>query len=979
MTTVKIYDMTDTWNSSNTSFTSIKMNANDISSSANSLLIDLQVDGVSKFAVNKDGVIVAGIANTSYINNKLEEDLNVNSAIYSLNANNATYLGGKNEINLNVNNAITSSTLTGNVSADQVISTISGATGAVNVTVQDKFKSIIDVKDFGAVGDGIVNDTQAIKDAIIYANTVAPAIVMLNGIHNVGGNTSLFPINIKGGVTLSGEKGKIIADTPVVNSTGFPVTTNVKLLTMDSNSKLQNAYIDANSSFQYTVIATDVNNIEITDNEFVGWKYCVTVENKVKGANTLNNNESLFESSDIVVSRNKIHSAATSNVIYPLWFASKRGKWIYRATIENNTLIGYPGAYSATNDKTADMMELQGIADSVVSKNHCIDSGELGLAVVRLSKNVLLEGNIVRGADAGGIQVGTGAILTVANSSTINSSWGVNDIVYTNQADGSFVYGYFEALDGNDIYLRSISGGVFNPTDPLTNGIRIKCDTVTGFKTDMIVVGANTGARGKILRIADPDDVTKPKYLFVANVAGQSIQFANGEYVSNGAISRQIININRTLVANVAQANISSVLIDSTTRTNNISAVNNIVYNNGKDVTADKITVTTLANESLWNVGQTITGQTSGATANIEAITSTTISTLYLSSIVGSFSAGEIIKNASNNTLEIFSVGGIFSGIFVQQGDNIRVIGNACYDNVTPKTQDYGLSVSQCKNLFLAGNDFSGNAVEDTSFSGVYTLNPTNTYGVLATPRGKNITANGTITVTSSYTAITATSNVSISNILGGYDGQRLVISPSTNSNTVNNQLMSIITVVDTQIGSAGGNIRLAGGNFAMDSSYDTLELVFKYTGSGASGGQWLELTRSKNDGIPATTTLNMADNLTQNGTPTSTSIGFLGSPQITDQDDYTLTLADCGGHYYHVSANAHTLSIPANSTTPFPTGTVIGIINENGAGVVTVSVSDDTLRWGSSTGSRAIAPNGTASLLKVSSTVWRLTGDGIS
>jgi|GEM_PF-4663637 len=118
-----------------------------------------------------------------------------------------------------------------------------------------------------------------------------------------------------------------------------------------------------------------------------------------------------------------------------------------------------------------------------------------------------------------------------------------------------------------------------------------------------------------------------------------------------------------------------------------------------------------------------------------------------------------------------------------------------------------------------------------------------------------------------------------------------------------------------------------------------------------------------------------------RNRTRASADVGYLYSPQIQDFDDYTLVLADAGKHYYHTSSNSpgHTLTIPANASVAFPIGTVIAIVNENGANSLTLAITSDTLRWGSSTGSRTIAANGTASLLKVAATVWRLTGDGIT
>lgn len=55
--TVAIHNLTDTWNGSGTTFTAIKMNVTDTASAAASLLMDLQVGGSSKLAVDKSGNI----------------------------------------------------------------------------------------------------------------------------------------------------------------------------------------------------------------------------------------------------------------------------------------------------------------------------------------------------------------------------------------------------------------------------------------------------------------------------------------------------------------------------------------------------------------------------------------------------------------------------------------------------------------------------------------------------------------------------------------------------------------------------------------------------------------------------------------------------------------------------------------------------------------------------------------------------------
>jgi hypothetical protein len=52
-----IYDFTDTWTSAGTTYNGIKLNVTNTASSASSLLMDLQIDAVSKFKVDKLGAI----------------------------------------------------------------------------------------------------------------------------------------------------------------------------------------------------------------------------------------------------------------------------------------------------------------------------------------------------------------------------------------------------------------------------------------------------------------------------------------------------------------------------------------------------------------------------------------------------------------------------------------------------------------------------------------------------------------------------------------------------------------------------------------------------------------------------------------------------------------------------------------------------------------------------------------------------------
>jgi hypothetical protein len=111
--------------------------------------------------------------------------------------------------------------------------------------------------------------------------------------------------------------------------------------------------------------------------------------------------------------------------------------------------------------------------------------------------------------------------------------------------------------------------------------------------------------------------------------------------------------------------------------------------------------------------------------------------------------------------------------------------------------------------------------------------------------------------------------------------------------------------------------------------------------------------------------------------------VGFRNIPQNSQSTAYTLVLADSGKHILHPSADttARTFTIPANSSVAYPIGTAITFINQNAAGVVTISITTDTMRLSpaGTTGSRTLAANGSATCIKITSTEWIISGSGLT
>lgn len=97
----------------------------------------------------------------------------------------------------------------------------------------------------------------------------------------------------------------------------------------------------------------------------------------------------------------------------------------------------------------------------------------------------------------------------------------------------------------------------------------------------------------------------------------------------------------------------------------------------------------------------------------------------------------------------------------------------------------------------------------------------------------------------------------------------------------------------------------------------------------------------------------------------------------------YTLVLADAGKHIYHPGADttARIWTIPANATVAFPVGTAVTFVNDTSAGVITISITSDTLvlAGAGTTGSRTLAANGIATALKITSTRWMINGAGLT
>jgi hypothetical protein len=154
---------------------------------------------------------------------------------------------------------------------------------------------------------------------------------------------------------------------------------------------------------------------------------------------------------------------------------------------------------------------------------------------------------------------------------------------------------------------------------------------------------------------------------------------------------------------------------------------------------------------------------------------------------------------------------------------------------------------------------------------------------------------------------------------------------------------------------------------------YDDGSLVI---GQRSNSAAWTE--RMRIDATTGDTTINAI----ANGTTTTAArgAGYMGIPPsaAAATGAYTIVAGDAGEHIY--STATRTVTIPSNASVAFPVGTTIVFIAATGA-TVTIAITSDTLLLAGpgTTGSRTLAPFGMATAVKITSTSWMISGNGLT
>jgi len=344
-------------------------------------------------------------------------------------------------------------------------------TGAVSTTVQTKLRQYVSVMDFGAVGNGVANDTTAIQNAIasdrdVYFPTgtylITSACVFSNKqnirIRGAGRNNTVIKCS----------SSATFADS-AINFTNCSYIEIVDL-TVDQNNNssftatyplvifLTSTYINvANSNFiNVTYIGLAINKVQnfwITNNYLehntainsTNYNINVTSSTSDLSRRGFIRNNVMLRSSNIFSGRNIVIDGNTSlSCGYGAGIVTQGDAgFVYGDYVVTNNFCG-SGAGVDTDGVNVGGMEIGGI-DVVVSNNICNQNGGAGIGV--LAKNSVISNNIClgNGQNVGATDPYRSGILM----SYVNATYGAHYCTVSgnrcgDEGSGRQKYGYYE-------------------------------------------------------------------------------------------------------------------------------------------------------------------------------------------------------------------------------------------------------------------------------------------------------------------------------------------------------------------------------------------------------------------------------------------------------------------------------------------------------------------------------------------------------
>ena len=590
--------------------------------------------------------------------------------------------------------------------------------------------------------------------------------------------------------------------------------------------------------------------------------------------------------------------------------------------------------------------------------------------------------NLVRINSSGSLLVGSG--ITLNNAGTINMSYGTigssisgnmlsirnsaaTERGITIRAHASQSVNLQEWQDSSGTILSSISSN---------GGATFASLTVTG---DLTVNGTTTTINSTTITVDD-------KNIELGSVASPTDTTADG-----GGITLKGTT-DKTIVWDDAN--------DNWTSSEHWNIATNKVYKiNNTEVLSATTLGSGITNSSITKVGLASAGFVkSDVSGNLSVdtaiyLTTSTASSTYAPLSSPTFTGVVTVSSPTNNAIEIGRTDGTASTPYIDFHAGATAVD---YDARIIATSGNGSigggNLSLTAATITLNGDIGVNGGDLTTSAGTFNLINTNATTINFASDGTaisigaatgtttfnhNVQVNGNLTLGTSDVLIFEGSSDDANETtltVTNPTADRTITLPDVTGTVITTGNLSSITSTGTLTGlTTSGAINLNYASPAITSDNASAASIFTSNVTGITiGSSTIRTTAYPSDGALATA---------------AAGIGFMGMPivALTASGTYTRTFqaSDSGKTVYVTGTpSSATLTIDANGTLALPVGTTIVVINDLGAATnISIAITTDTLQLAGtgSTGTRTLARYGMATMVKVTSTKWIISGNGLT